>query len=682
MTESKAPDHRLETANRPTLPASCPACGTPVPGGDVRFCPACGHPIHPSGRAELERADPLIGRVIADRYRIDAFLGRGGMGVVYKVEHVHIGKLMAMKLLHGELARDQDIQKRFRREAEAASRLNHHNTVQIFDFGWDGGLMYLVMEFVDGRDFGLVIQNEGPLPFPRVARLAAQVAQSVSQAHGAGVIHRDLKPENMMLVQRPDRELMKVLDFGLAKLRHQDKSITLTRAGSIVGTPYYMAPEHIRGDPVDGRADVYALGAVMYKALTSNPPFVASSPMGVLTKHLTDPVVPPSVRVSTVPPEADAIVLRAMAKKLEDRYQSMDELHADLVAYLTSIGEVFRDAVSSSSLTSPSRSVSGKRPAVSVATRDDVDLYERSLRRRGLTGRAALFAFVAAVVALGYFGYRHLEFKPAPGPGVEVEPNNGPDSAQPLPLGRPFRGKLGQRQNVDLGDADVWRLDNPGGETRPIAFEVTALPNIDLAVDLVKAGVDAPVLTVDNGGVGEPEAVPNFPVRGSLYFLRVREVGVVGVMPTENVSDEYTVSWTFAETGVGEETEMNDSLELADEIRPGQPVTGYLGWAGDVDVYCVPGALDRVVGRVTGVEAVDLVLRSVDRGAARSRRYDVGQVGEGEVTRPLRGAGLGEACFEVSASRRAGARRASSRSTYTLTVEVAPPSADGGVEAL
>ncbi|MBZ0120994.1 MAG: protein kinase, partial [Sandaracinaceae bacterium] len=337
----------------------CPGCGRLNPD-DARFCAGCGQRF---GVPEITLgeddggADPLLGRTIADRYRIEELLGRGGMGVVYRVEHVRIGKLMAMKLLHGALARDKDVVKRFKREAEAISKLDHPNTVQVFDFGQSEGMMYLVMEYLSGRDLGHVLKEDGALPFPRVARIAAQVAGSVSQAHERGIVHRDLKPENVMVLpEGPIEDYVKVLDFGLAKLReHEDAERSITRAGSILGTPYYMAPEHIRGEEVDARSDVYAMGALIYKAVTGVPPFWATTPVGVLTMHLTDDVVPPSERAPgrEIPFECDRIVLKAMEKRASDRYPSMEALRADLLEYLDRVGEA--DGIESARLARVSR---------------------------------------------------------------------------------------------------------------------------------------------------------------------------------------------------------------------------------------------------------------------------------------------------------------------------------------
>ncbi|MCA9602461.1 MAG: serine/threonine protein kinase, partial [Myxococcales bacterium] len=164
---------------------------------EARFCWQCGEPREGAAPDADGKpvADPLIGRVVENRYRIVSLIARGGMGVVYKVEHVHIGKVMAMKLLHGELSGKRDVIQRFRREAEAASHLSHPNTVQIFDFGSDGGLMYLVMEYLDGDDLGVIVRRDGTVPFTRLARIGVQLAGSVGEAHAKGIVHRDLKPE-------------------------------------------------------------------------------------------------------------------------------------------------------------------------------------------------------------------------------------------------------------------------------------------------------------------------------------------------------------------------------------------------------------------------------------------------------------------------------------------------------
>ncbi|HYQ16860.1 MAG TPA: serine/threonine-protein kinase, partial [Polyangiaceae bacterium] len=250
----------------------------PPPPASTRPAPAA---LHERATDMRELADPLIGVVVAERYRIKEPIGRGGMGVVYRVEHARIGKLMALKLLTGELTRDPQQVARFKREALMVSRLSHPNTVQVFDFGASDGLVYLAMEYLKGEDLGHLIRRVGPLSVARTLKIVIQICSSLSEAHAKGIVHRDLKPENIIVMQGSDDEdLIKVLDFGLAKLREGGELSEVTSRGAIVGTPYYMSPEQIRGDDVGPESDVYALGALTYACLTASVVFEAQTPMG------------------------------------------------------------------------------------------------------------------------------------------------------------------------------------------------------------------------------------------------------------------------------------------------------------------------------------------------------------------------------------------------------------------
>ncbi|MFW6023874.1 MAG: serine/threonine-protein kinase, partial [Myxococcota bacterium] len=603
-------------------------------------------------------ADPLIGRVLEDRYRIVSVLGRGGMGVVYKVEHVHIGKLMATKLLAGELSRNKEVQKRFRREAEAASRLSHPNTVQIFDFGQSEGLTYLVMEYVEGTDLGGVIKQSGGMDLVRAARICAQICASLAEAHACGIVHRDVKPENVMVTRaRSDPDFVKVLDFGLAKLREgSDPTATVTRAGHIVGTPYYMAPEQIRGEAVDGRSDVYSVGAVLYRALTGAPPYWAPSPVGVLTKHLTEPLVPPSARLDRpLPPQADAIVERAMQKDPAARYPTVEALREDLLEYLRSLGEDTGPAFLGGSSATSFDSAVPDRPSVEVATRSDVDAFERRLRRRGWLGYVVLAVMLVAAGAAGYWAWSQRPDERVP--SVETEPNDRPIDADRLPRGVSVEGTLGKRMSRQRSDADVYRIDTPDGDRRVIEVEVSAIPNMDLVVEIAKAGRSTPLLEADSGGVGEPERVPNFPLRGTTHYVRVRERWVTGRMPTENVSDRYAIRWDVVRPGSDDEREINDSPELANRVTPGDRRRGYVGWAGDVDFYCAASGGGEVVAAVSAVPELDLTLRVVSREGTPGERIDRAPAGEGEQTDPVDTDRPGGACFRVAADE-AGGRRA------------------------
>ena len=280
-----------------TRMAVCPRCSASLDEG-ARFCGSCGTPTELGG-PPVEASDPWLGRVVDNRYRVASRLGSGGMGVVYRVEHLHLGKTAAMSRCWRSTgtAASLEMVRRFRNEAQAVSKLDHPNIVQTFDFGQCDGALYLVMEYINGEDLSTLIRREGPWSFTRAARLFVQVCAGLVEAHEAGIVHRDLKPENLMVVKRRDgTEHVKVLDFGLAKLRQRtgDSSASLSAVssgGQVIGTPYYMAPEQVRGEPLDARADLYSVGATLYRVLTGAPPFDALSPMSVLAKHLTDELV-------------------------------------------------------------------------------------------------------------------------------------------------------------------------------------------------------------------------------------------------------------------------------------------------------------------------------------------------------------------------------------------------------
>ncbi|MBX3274050.1 MAG: serine/threonine protein kinase [Sandaracinaceae bacterium] len=642
--------HTQPGVAKATSPLVCILCDRQNPP-DSRFCAGCGHRFGADAFDDEGGADPLLGRVIADRYRMEELLGRGGMGVVYRVEHVNIGKLMAMKLLHGALARDKETVKRFKREAELVSRLDHPNTVQVFDFGQSEGMMYLVMEYLPGRDLGQALKETGPLSFARVARIGVQVCGSVGQAHELGVVHRDLKPENVMLIEGSAMsDFVKVLDFGLAKLREHEEmgGQSITRQGAILGTPYYMAPEHIRGEPVDQRSDVYALGALMYKALTGVPPFWATTPVGVLTMHLTDEVEPPSERAPErgIPKEADEILLRAMRKNPADRYQTMRGLRDALFEYLEAIGE---DAgLESLRLGTSVGLAAGAARQQQLATRVDVDAFEARLRRRSVLGvMLGVLALAALAVGAAYLWRNPPELHV----GTEQEPNDEISQANLLPEGATLRAYLGRRIDASRSDADLFELRNPGGGRRVVRIDVGAIPNMDVMFELYREGITSPLLVADSAGIGGAESVPNFVIDGPTYYLRVRELWEAGRLPSENVSDPYTVRWRVVEPEADDEREVNDSVERAGTIAPGGSVRGFVGWAGDADVFCLEGEAERVVARLGAVPTLDLVLRRIDRTTGRATAFDEEGLGGGEATDVLERAEAGRYCFEVSARR-------------------------------
>jgi eukaryotic-like serine/threonine-protein kinase len=283
------------------------------------------------GDSPPESVDPLIAQVVADRYRIIRKLGEGGMGSVYLAEHVVIEKKFALKVLAPELARRADLVARFLQEARSASRIGHENVIDISDFGQSpDGLVYIAMEFLDGKDLGEIARSQGAMAWRDARDIVLQICRALRAAHDKGIVHRDMKPENIFLIQREGQpHFVKILDFGIAKVMGLDPNgPRLTRTGMIFGTPEYMAPEQAEGKDTDHRADIYAVGCIMYHLITGQTPFVAESFMTMLTKHLMEDPVPPSVRRPdlVITPEMDTLVLKSLEKDRDRRWQSMAEL--------------------------------------------------------------------------------------------------------------------------------------------------------------------------------------------------------------------------------------------------------------------------------------------------------------------------------------------------------------------
>ncbi|MCB9556380.1 MAG: protein kinase [Deltaproteobacteria bacterium] len=278
--------------------------------------------------------DPMIGMRLSDRFEITRLIGQGGMGTVYEAHHTVLPRRFAIKVLRTELASDADFIERLRREAIAAARVEHPNVVQIIDFGRSqDDMVYMVMEYLEGTPLDEVLTHTPRLPLNRVIPLLLQIADALDVAHREEVVHRDLKPENILLTTvRGQNDVVKVLDFGIAKVRAADAANELTVEGQVFGTAEYMSPEQATGESVDGRSDIYALGCLANEMITGDPPFLGT-PMEVMRAHVhKDPPTPSTlVRDHQFPPAVDALLLRCLAKKPEDRYQSAAELRRDLI---------------------------------------------------------------------------------------------------------------------------------------------------------------------------------------------------------------------------------------------------------------------------------------------------------------------------------------------------------------
>lgn len=294
-----------------------------------------------------EEADPsLIGRRVAGKFVIEQFLGGGSMGAVYRARDDSLDRKVALKVMHRAMAVDPSFVSRFHREARAASRLEHPSSVRVIEFGEEpDGLLYMAMEYLEGRELYKVILEDWPLSEERIADVVMKALAAIAVAHDMGVIHRDLKPENIMILDRKDDEghdIVKVCDFGIAKITEKDESAPdaapktagakLTTAGVLVGTPEYMSPEQARGEKLDSRSDLYSMGIILYQLLTGRPPFLAETPLAVVLKHISETPEPPRTIYPGVHVGLEAVCMRALAKAKEERFQTARDMRAALKA--------------------------------------------------------------------------------------------------------------------------------------------------------------------------------------------------------------------------------------------------------------------------------------------------------------------------------------------------------------
>ncbi|MGE2714335.1 Stk1 family PASTA domain-containing Ser/Thr kinase [Mycolicibacterium litorale] len=345
---------------------------------------------------------------LSDRYELGEILGFGGMSEVHLARDTRLHRDVAIKVLRADLARDPSFYLRFRREAQNAAALNHPAIVAVYDTGEaetpTGPLPYIVMEYVDGVTLRDIVHSEGPMPPKRALEVIADACQALNFSHQHGIIHRDVKPANIMISKTG---AVKVMDFGIARALADSNSVTQTAA--VIGTAQYLSPEQARGEKVDARSDVYSLGCVLYEILTGEPPFVGDSPVAVAYQHVREDPIPPSQRHAGISPELDAVVLKALAKNPDNRYQTAAELRADLVRVHSGEApeapKVFTDAERTSMLSAAPHHE--RTEPLTHMPRPEPRLVERN--RGGSIGRwlvaVAVLAVLTVVVAVAINTY-------------------------------------------------------------------------------------------------------------------------------------------------------------------------------------------------------------------------------------------------------------------------------------
>lgn len=370
-------------------------------GAKLPRCPEHGLAYVAERELPLTGSDPFLGKTLVDRFVILGRLGAGSMGAVYRAHQEAVGRDVALKIVRRDRAYEPETKLRFEREARAMSSLESPHTVTVFDFGEAGdGSWFLAMEMLVGETLGEHLRRHGPLPWQRAVRIAREALESLAEAHSKGIIHRDLKPDNLFLVRRPPGadaavgEMCKVLDFGIAKLQHDDRRLDQleTQAGTVFGTPRYMSPEQAQGSELDARSDLYSLGVIMFQMLTGRAPFVDDDAVVVMAKHIKEP--PPSCREVApdreIPPQLERVVERVLAKTPEARIQSAEQFSADL-------DEALREARRSLRHAAQATSTAALAPVAGPSAPQRHSLGAGFLTGVVLTGVALSISFVGAL---------------------------------------------------------------------------------------------------------------------------------------------------------------------------------------------------------------------------------------------------------------------------------------------
>ncbi len=565
----------LDLATHPTHPGSatsrsCPTCGK-VLVDQPNFCSACGGDLRGFDGNSDTHSGHQAGRLIDDRYRLLEKLGEGGMGSVFKVEHVRMGKIAALKIMRSDLAINSELKKRFLQEARTVAKLSHANTVQVFDAGkLDDGSLFMAMEYVPGKDMAWHLKANGPMLEANVVSLAVQLLSSLQEAHEHGIVHRDLKPANVMLVKhRRGEDQVKLLDFGIAKLLEKEAS-----PQDFIGTPAYMSPEQIRGHRIDARSDLYSLGAMLFELVTGQPPFDGASPIQIINLHLTAavPVVAEKAPAVVVSPAFEAVLRRALAKEPADRFRDAEDMRKALEGVRRDLG------VTTGEFTPIPLPLSSK-----MLSREDFDKFERSLRRQR---NAAPLVAALGLLAFGLAGWRYATNRPADVPLVhEVEPNDQLTQATLVGLDSDVKGSIGSAL-LGQNDRDLYKLEAARGNYR-VTLSAIADLNLTLEVLQVADTVDGRrlqrVVFLDDVGDGLEERLDSLVLAEGTAYVRVEEKPFC-TQPNRPSREKSLVPYTLRVermAGEGLEYEPNDTPGTAQLVTTSHFVAAFAGVKAD-----------------------------------------------------------------------------------------------------
>ena len=585
-----SPGETLPGPRRTDETIVCPHCAKVI-DAEPNFCPACGNDLRGLTPTANTLSGHLSGTLIDGRYKIHEKLGEGGMGAVYKVEHVRMGKMLALKILRPDSALDKGLKARFMQEARVVAKLSHANTVQVFDSGelQDGGL-YIAMEYLPGRDLAWHLRARGPLSEEKAVSVAIQVLSSLEEAHSLGIVHRDLKPANIMLVRRKGADdQVKLLDFGIAKLLEAEGRKTITGVTGIqefIGTPAYMSPEQGKGDPLDARTDLYSLGAVLFELVTGRTVFIGRSPMEVVTLHMTT-VAPRVIDITPDRPVSigfEQVLRKALCKDPDERFRNAESMRVALEKVRREMGALPND------FTPLPEEMTGK-----MANRADFDKFEKNLRAQRWL---APFAAILTLVALGLGGWLFLKSNQKPGGAstFELEPNNDPAHATKIALDTDVKGAINAAAADEKNDIDFYLLDVPGGPTRITLSGVTDLNLFVQALQPNEANHLDSVLILDDVGVGNGERVDALKLKAGQLYVRVEE-GPFREETNRPPREKSLVPYTLrieAMTGGPYEEEPNDSLATAQDCPLTRSITAFTGSHVDYP--------DRAPSQLSGVD--------------------------------------------------------------------------------